>query len=84
MGRRSAVTLTTGTVLLLGAVAGFVIVPEHKPAVIGGSQWGGYLLGGTSVGWSHTAYDAARIGTWALLIVGAILIAVGLISYARR
>jgi uncharacterized membrane protein len=30
------------------------------------------------------AYDLLRIGAWALLIFGVLLVVVGLISYARR
>jgi hypothetical protein len=84
VGRKAGVPIVVGTLLLIAAVAGFVIVPQHKPAVVGGQEWGGYLLGGSNVGWSRTAYDAARIGTWALLIVAVLLLTVGLISYARR
>jgi hypothetical protein len=83
--RRAIVLIALGAVLLIGAAAGFVIVPEHKPqhgeAVVPG--WGG-----TGVyfhtGWSQTVYDAARIATWALLIVGTLLVVVVLINYARR
>jgi hypothetical protein len=62
-------------------VAGFVIVPEHKPRLAPAAGWWGSPY---HVGWSRAAYDAARIGMWALLIVGALVVAVGLINYARR
>jgi hypothetical protein len=76
-------SLVIGTVLLIGAAAGFVIVPEHKPRVSGSTI---YLLGPDGIGptWSRTLYDTLRITTWGFLIVGAITVAVGLISYARR
>lgn len=81
MTRKPALRLSVGTLLLAVAVVGFVIVPEHKPHLAPAPGWWG---GPYRVGWSQTAYDAARIGTWALLIVGVILLAVGLIDYARR
>lgn len=73
--------IAVGAVLMVGAAAGFVIVPEHKPRPTG---WGTYLLDPTGAGWSRSLYDGLRIGTWALLIVGALLVAVGLINYANR
>ena len=33
---------------------------------------------------SQTVYDALRISTWGLLIIGLVILTVGLISYARR
>lgn len=38
----------------------------------------------TRAGPSRSTYDALRITTWALMIVGALLIVMGLIGYARR
>ena len=35
-------------------------------------------------GLSNTAYDLLRIGAWALVIFGALLIAVGLIAYRAK
>jgi hypothetical protein len=66
--------------LLIAAVAGFVIVPEHKPQF----SCAGWGFGVQCAGLSRTAFDVARISTWALLIVGAVLVAVGLINYGRR
>ncbi len=81
MSRAGVGAVAVGAVLLIGAVAGFVIVPQHAPQSVCGG-WG--ALGGPQcAGWSRSAYDAARIATWALLIVGALLVAMGLIRYAR-
>lgn len=80
MGR--LITIIIGTLLLIAAVAGFVIVPEHKPQFVCGGF--GAEGGPQCAGWSRTAYDAARIGSWALLILGGLLVVVGLINYARR
>lgn len=83
--RRTILLLTIGVVLLLGAVTGFIIVPEHAPysgpsGVTFNPSPDEVLHGG---GWSQTAYDLARIGTWALLIVGLISVIVGLLTYWR-
>lgn len=96
-----------GAVLLVASVAGFIIVPEHKPHRVtvlkripenpNGLTRGavsctqGTLFSGpycnkkvkTLAGLSQTLYDALRITTWAVLIVGALLVAIGLIRYAR-
>lgn len=90
MAGRPAISIGIGTVFMVGAVSGFIIVPEHKPTVISGDvviPGGGDVPGALPdrlVGWSRTLYDALHITTWALLIVGALLVTVGLISYARR
>jgi hypothetical protein len=96
--RRSSVTTALGALLLIAAVAGFVIVPEHKPnityadpgipsAACGPPIPGIYQASGCTAirsGVSHTLYDGLRIATWAVLIVGVLLVVVGLINYARR
>jgi hypothetical protein len=38
---------------------------------------------GRTIGWSQNVYDAVRIASWALLIIGALLVATGLIVYWR-
>ena len=88
----TTLTLVVGVVLLIAAVAGFVIVPEHGPGSTAGAD---VVIPGTNTsvpapgpvvvyGWSQTVYDAARIGTRAALIVGAVLVVLGLIRFARR
>jgi hypothetical protein len=86
--RRSAVAISLGALLLIAAVAGFVIVPEHKPVPATCGQGGptvGCFSGGSysSSGLSQTVYDGLRIAAWAVLIVGGLLVTVGLINYAR-
>jgi hypothetical protein len=79
VARKPAIPISVGALLLIASAAGFVIVPDHKahfPPDL-------YLLGSPQVGWSSAAYEGARIGTWALLIVGGLLVAIGLIHYAR-
>ena len=70
--------------MLILAVAGFVIVPERQPHLVtipGGPTFNSGPA--TQLEGSRTLYDALRIATWALLIVGAVLLIVGLINYAR-
>jgi len=82
--RKGVGAVALGAVLLIAAVVGFVIVPEHKPHTVT-SVAGGFecLSNCTTVGWSQTMYDVALIATWAVLIVGALLVVMGLIRYAR-
>jgi hypothetical protein len=96
--RRAAVTISLGALLLIAAVAGFVIVPEHMPNITyadPGVPFVGCVAPSPGLiqphgcrtirsGVSHTVYDGLRIATWAVLIVGALLVTVGLINYARR
>ena len=72
--------MAIGAVLLIGAVAGFVTVPEHKqvPTGFGTSTYD------PNGGWSRALHDGLWITTWALLILGVLLVAVGLINHARR
>lgn len=75
-----------------GWCVGRVILPEHKPLVVtySGESFTQSvnpfttMSGATrSTPWSQSLYDALRIATWAVLIVGLLMVIVGLISYAR-
>jgi hypothetical protein len=97
--RRSGLgAVATGAVLLTAAVVGFVVVPEHKPGfaqvfrprsavshpdipIVEGPN--NTVEVTTRVGWSKSTYDALRVVTWALVIGGVLLVAIGLIRYAR-
>lgn len=85
MGRRGAwVSLTAGALLLIAAVAGFVIAGGHRPVYTSGLEvCEGTNSGGRCGGWTTTPYDVVRIATWACLIVGLILVLVGLIRTWR-
>jgi hypothetical protein len=85
MTKRSLAAVAIGAALLVAAVAGFVVVPEHKPIppqCAHGQDYlcpeptppGAYVAHGLSKG----AYDALRIGTWALVILGVIVVGLGL------
>ena len=82
MRRKGIGAVATGAALLIAAVAGFVVVPEHAPQFVCGG-FGEVTSSDQCAGWSRTAYDVAKIATWALLIVGALLVVMGLIRYAR-
>jgi ABC-type Fe3+ transport system permease subunit len=80
MGRNVWLMLSAGAMLLIVAVAGFVIVPPHAPTYSDVPEPFGSNY---PTPWSTAAYDAARIATWAALIVGLILVLVGLIAAWR-
>jgi hypothetical protein len=85
--RRPLILIAVGAVLLIGAAAGFVIAPQNAPGTVTGfssNGWGEPLLDSSATGWPRTTYDAALVAMWALLIVGALTTAVGLIGYVRR
>jgi uncharacterized membrane protein len=79
--RGAWVTLAAGAVLLIIAVTGFVVVPQHAPTY---SDVPPPLGSHYPAPWSTGVYDAGRIITWADLIVGLILVLVGLILTWRR
>lgn len=97
--RKGIGSIAAGAVLLIAAVAGFVIVPEHQPGwkyvppiwhdnvrySVGSCDGNGYPSCPTvATGPSRPVYDGLRIATWAVLIVGALTVAVGLARYGRR
>ena len=83
MRRKGVGAVVVGAVLLIAAVAGFIIVPEHAPQFVCGG-FGGEVTGNQCAGWSRSAYSTrhgSRHGrSW---IVGALLVVMGLIRYAR-
>ena len=88
MRRKGFGAVMAGAVLLIAAVVGFILVPEHKPAIRDTYDClNDYtfrpLPASCLAGLSRTAYDAARIGTWAAVVVGTLLVVMGLIRYAR-
>jgi hypothetical protein len=76
-----------GAVLVIAGIAAFIEASSHKPEAhalprFSRGQVLGYLtLTGPSRGLSQTAYDLLRIGAWALVIVGGLLVVMGLIRY---
>jgi hypothetical protein len=76
-----------GAALVAAGIAAFIEAHSHRPHArldLNGYQvLGRITLTSPGSEWSQTAYDLVRIGAWALVIFGALLVAVGLIGYAR-
>ncbi len=68
-----------GALLIVGGIAALIEAGRHRPQTIDA----GYLLSHTT-GWSPTGYDVVRIGGWALLIFGAVIVAFTLVRELRR
>jgi hypothetical protein len=67
-----------GGVLLVGGIAAFIEERSHRPLPPG---YLGRGLAGAPARLSENAYDLVRIGGWALIVIGGLLVAVGLIGY---
>ena len=72
-----------GVTLVIAGIAAFIAAERHKSLVLSPSL--GTSFGGVAIhrGLSPTAYDLLRIGAWALVIVGGLLVVMGLIRYWR-
>lgn len=83
----------SGAVLVILGIAGFVVDAANRPvpakALPGDAITKQELIEGglhdkAAKGFSHSLYDAVHIGGWALIILGALTVLVGLIQYAKR
>jgi hypothetical protein len=68
-----------GAILIIGGIAAFIEAHRHIPVPAKQPEIG--LITPAS-GLSDTAYDLLRLGGWALVIVGAVSVILGLIRYA--
>lgn len=73
-----------GAILVIAGIAAFIEAHSHHKAAYRATE--DAFGGATSVehaagGLSQTAYDLLRIGAWALVILGALTVIVGLIRY---
>jgi hypothetical protein len=68
-----------GAIVIIGGIAAFIDAHRHIPVPARRPEIG--LITPAS-GLSPTAYDLLRIGGWALVILGGVTVALGLISYA--
>ena len=79
-----------GALLVAIGIAALVIASAHAPHIEVASNTGAF--NGPSNGfatilvwdWPRTTYEAVRIGGWALIIVGAIVVAFALVREVRR
>jgi hypothetical protein len=67
--------------LIVAGIAGQIIAASHRPTFdqIGSCVVG--ICGGRFLGWSRTAYDVVRIGSWALVVFGVVLTVAALLRY---
>jgi hypothetical protein len=77
----------SGAALIIAGIVAFIEAHSHRPipAELPPKNLSPYVgVGGLrpASGLSQTAYDLLRIGGWALVIVGALLVVTGLIRYA--
>jgi hypothetical protein len=68
-----------GAMLMIGGIAAFIDAHRHIPVPARRPEIG--VISPAS-GLSPTAYDLLRIGGWALVILGGVTVALGLIRYA--
>jgi len=78
-----------GAVLVVAGIAAFIEAHSHPPELEGRCRTGGRAcpvedFSNVHIGLSQTAYDLLRIGAWALMIVGGLLVLTGLIRYWTR
>jgi hypothetical protein len=68
-----------GGLLAVGGIAALIVASRHRPRTVPDPL----LTIGHTVGWSGTAYDAARIGGWGLVTFGAIVVVFSLMREVR-
>jgi hypothetical protein len=69
-----------GAVLVVAGIAAFTAADRHEPLT---TRFGPPGIGRVVLhrGLSPTAYDLLRIGAWALVIVGELVVVTGLVRY---
>jgi uncharacterized membrane protein HdeD (DUF308 family) len=77
-----------GAVAVLAGIAALIEAYSHspEPPLVPTNFKGPNVLGvlelrSSTSGWSQTAYDLARIGGWALIVLGAVTLIMGLIRH---
>ena len=78
-----------GAVLIIAGIAAFIEAHSHPPELESRCSTGGKAclledFVNVQIGLSQTAYDLLRIGAWALMILGGLLVLTGLIRYWAR
>jgi hypothetical protein len=75
-----------GAIMVIAGIAAFIEAHSHPPELESRCRTGGKAclledFSNVHIGLSQTAYDLLRIGAWALMILGAVTVIVGLIRY---
>ena len=75
-----------GAITLIAGIAAFIEAHSHPPELESRCRTGAKAclledFRNVHIGLSQTAYDLLRIGAWALMILGAVTVIVGLIRY---
>jgi hypothetical protein len=74
-----------GALLVACGIAAQIVAGRHMPqssaVVIPGGGSSGVFV---HTGWSQTAYDLVRIGGWALLVFGAVIVLFALVGELRK
>jgi hypothetical protein len=78
---RPLVLAALGVVVIAAAVGGWFIVNPHAP---GCSPYVAGAISPCGSSWSRTLYNVALTAIWAGLIIGALLVAIGLVTAAWR
>jgi hypothetical protein len=68
-----------GAALMVAGVAARIIAGRHRPHATSR-----FLLDSPPAGWPATTYDVVRVASFALLIFGAVIVALALIRELRR
>ena len=84
------VRVYVGALLIVAGIAAFIEAHSHQPRwgyagttpaqIRSEARWEGPQI---HFGLTETTYDLLRIGAWALLLLGALTVILGLIRYAR-
>lgn len=69
-----------GALLMVAGIAARIVAERHHPQLVSG----GYLLNSRELGWPATTYDVVRVASFALLIFGAVIVALALVREFRR
>lgn len=80
--RRARWQVFGGAVVVVAGIAAFIEAQSHHPVYYNQATEGSVrIYFGSAGALPQTAYDLLRIGGWALLIFGVLLVVVGLIGY---
>ena len=83
-------TALLGALLVIAGIAALVIASAHGPHLEVASNSGGGFSGPSNTfdttlvwDWPRTTYEAVRIGGWALIVFGLIIVAFALVRESR-